>query len=107
MTGRVHLDHPVLAEDFAFVREIAPEGMTPKLTIPSPSMVHYRATRGDRPCDLLNDPAQRAEIEERGEDATHLHETYIRAFNDAITQRPASLRVTTHTCAAATFAPRG
>jgi 5-methyltetrahydropteroyltriglutamate--homocysteine methyltransferase len=46
----------------------------------------------------LNDPAQRAEIEERGEDAAHLHEIYIRAFNDAIAQRPASLRVTTHLC---------
>ena len=32
----------------------------------------------------LNDPAQRAEIEQRGEDGAHLHETYIRAFNDAI-----------------------
>jgi 5-methyltetrahydropteroyltriglutamate--homocysteine methyltransferase len=137
VTGRVHLDHPVFAEDFTFVREIAPEGMTPKLTIPSPSMVHYRGGRAaidsatypdmeafwsdvsaayaaqvaavtERGCTYLqlddtslaylNDPAQRAEIEERGEDAGHLHETYIRAFNDAIADRPESLTVTTHLC---------
>ena len=137
VTGRVHLDHPVFAEDFTFVREIAPEGMTPKLTIPSPSMVHYRGGRAaidgttypdleafwsdvsaayaaqvaaiaasgctylqldDTSLAYLNDPAQRAEIDERGEDAAHLHETYIRAFNDAIAQRPGSLTVTTHLC---------
>jgi 5-methyltetrahydropteroyltriglutamate--homocysteine methyltransferase len=137
VTGRVHLDHPVFAEDFAFVRDIAPQGMTPKLTIPAPSMVHYRGGRAaidratypdmdafwadvssayaaqvaavaesdctylqldDTSLAYLNDPVQRAEIEERGEDAEHLHETYIRAFNDAIARRPESLTVTTHLC---------
>ena len=137
VTGRVHLDHPVFAEDFGFVRDIAPQGTTPKLTIPAPSMVHYRGGRAaidgatypdmdafwadvsaayaaqvaavaesgctylqldDTSLAYLNDPAQRAEIEERGEDAEHLHETYIRAFNDAIAQRPRSLTVTTHLC---------
>jgi 5-methyltetrahydropteroyltriglutamate--homocysteine methyltransferase len=137
VTGRVHLDHPVFAEDFAFVRDVAPEGMTPKLTIPSPSMVHYRGGRAavdeatypdmqefwsdvsaayaaqvaamaeigctylqldDTSLAYLNDPAQRAEINQRGENAEHLHETYIRAFNDAIAGRPESLTVTTHLC---------
>ncbi len=137
VTGRVHLDHPVFVEDFAFLRDLTPEGMTPKLTIPSPSMVHYRGGRAavneaaypdmetfwsdvstayaaqvaavaeigctylqldDTSLAYLNDPAQRSEINERGEDAEHLHETYIRAFNDAIVGRPESLTVTTHLC---------
>ncbi len=110
---------------------------TPKLTIPSPNMVHYRggpaaldpavypdieefwsdlsAAYADEVARLaalgctylqlddtslayLNDPAQRAEIAERGEDAEHLHLRYIRQVNDAIGARPAGLAVTTHMC---------
>jgi 5-methyltetrahydropteroyltriglutamate--homocysteine methyltransferase len=46
----------------------------------------------------LNDPAQRAEIAERGEDADHLHLRYIRQVNDALAAKPAELTVTTHMC---------
>jgi 5-methyltetrahydropteroyltriglutamate--homocysteine methyltransferase len=46
----------------------------------------------------LNDPAQRAEIAERGEDAEHLHIRYIRQVNDALAGRPDGMAVTTHMC---------
>jgi len=46
----------------------------------------------------LNDPAQRAEIAGRGEDADHLHLRYIRQVNDALAGRPAGMAVTTHLC---------
>src|SRR5215813_11398582 len=46
----------------------------------------------------LNDPAQRAEITERGEDAEHLHLRYIRQVNNAIAGRPEDMAVTTHMC---------
>jgi 5-methyltetrahydropteroyltriglutamate--homocysteine methyltransferase len=46
----------------------------------------------------LNDPAQRAEIADRGEDAEHLHLRYIRQVNDAISARPLAMAVTTHMC---------
>src|SRR6266853_2022762 len=46
----------------------------------------------------LNDPAQRAEIAGRGEDAEHLHLRYIRQVNDALAARPAGMAVTTHLC---------
>jgi 5-methyltetrahydropteroyltriglutamate--homocysteine methyltransferase len=46
----------------------------------------------------LNDPAQRAEIAGRGEDAEHLHLRYIRQVNDALAGRPARMAVTTHLC---------
>src|SRR5712691_11164581 len=46
----------------------------------------------------LNDPAQRAEIAARGEDAEHLHLRYIRQVNDALAGRPDGMAVTTHMC---------
>jgi methionine synthase II (cobalamin-independent) len=39
--GRVGLDEPIFADDFAFLKSTVTTA-TPKLTIPSPSMVHYR-----------------------------------------------------------------
>jgi 5-methyltetrahydropteroyltriglutamate--homocysteine methyltransferase len=111
--------------------------MTPKLTIPSPNMVHYRggpaaidpqvypdidgfwadlaaayadevARLADQGCTYLqfddtslaylNDPAQRAEIAARGEDADHMHLRYIRQINAALANKPAGLTVTTHLC---------
>lgn len=38
----VRIEEPIFGEAFDHLRSVAPEGMTPKLTIPSPSMVHYR-----------------------------------------------------------------
>ncbi|HSI94143.1 MAG TPA: 5-methyltetrahydropteroyltriglutamate--homocysteine S-methyltransferase, partial [Jiangellaceae bacterium] len=41
--GKVGLDAPIFGEHFTFLAETAAAtGLTPKLTIPSPSMVHYR-----------------------------------------------------------------
>ncbi|HZD66800.1 MAG TPA: 5-methyltetrahydropteroyltriglutamate--homocysteine S-methyltransferase [Acidimicrobiales bacterium] len=42
--GRLHLDHTIFGDDFSFLRDTA-SSVTPKLTIPSPSMVHYRGGR--------------------------------------------------------------
>lgn len=39
--GRIGLDHTIFGPDFAFLASVVTTG-TPKLTIPSPSMVHYR-----------------------------------------------------------------
>jgi 5-methyltetrahydropteroyltriglutamate--homocysteine methyltransferase len=46
----------------------------------------------------LNDPAQREQMASKGEDAEHLHETYIRHINEALDGRPEGLTVTTHLC---------
>jgi 5-methyltetrahydropteroyltriglutamate--homocysteine methyltransferase len=43
VTGKLKLNTPIFAEDFAFLKSIATS--IPKLTIPSPSMVHYRGGR--------------------------------------------------------------
>ncbi len=133
---QVRLDHPIFADDFRFVAQEATTAV-PKLTIPSPSMVHYRsgtaaidrsvypdteqfwadlsaayaaevralAELGCRYLQLddtslayLNDPAHRAQLAERGEDAEHQHLRYIRQINAAVADRPADMRVTTHMC---------
>jgi 5-methyltetrahydropteroyltriglutamate--homocysteine methyltransferase len=46
----------------------------------------------------LNDPEQRAVLAARGEDVDSLHLQYIRAFNDAVRDRPPDLALATHTC---------
>src|SRR6266404_9219642 len=42
---RLSLDKTIFAEDFAYVKSVAPSGTVAKLTIPSPSMLHYRGGR--------------------------------------------------------------
>jgi 5-methyltetrahydropteroyltriglutamate--homocysteine methyltransferase len=134
--GMIHLNETIFSADFRYLQSVV-SGAVPKLTIPSPNMVHYRggpaaidaevypdmeqfwadlsaaynqevhrlAGLGCRYLQLddtslayLNDPAQRAEIADRGEDAEHLHLRYIRQVNDAIAGRPADMKVTTHMC---------
>ena len=43
--SRLVLDGTIFGEDFAFLKSAAPAGTTAKLTIPSPSMLHYRGGR--------------------------------------------------------------
>ncbi len=44
--ARISLERPIFAEAFTFLRDaVAGTGLTPKLTVPSPSMVHYRGGR--------------------------------------------------------------
>jgi 5-methyltetrahydropteroyltriglutamate--homocysteine methyltransferase len=137
ISERVHLAEPIFADDFRFLQDQVQDGVTPKLTIPSPSMVHYRGGRAaidpsvypdidefwadltgayadqvkavaamggrylqfdDTSLAYLNDPRQREEMAGKGEDAEHLHETYIRHINEALADKPDGLTVTTHMC---------
>ena len=134
--GKLGIGETIFGDHFEFLRATV-EGATPKLTIPSPSMVHYRggaaaidpdvypdqdgfwrdltaayaeqvrrvAALGctylqfdDTSLAYLNDPRQREMMSERGEDAGHLHESYIRHINEALADRPPGLTVTTHMC---------
>jgi 5-methyltetrahydropteroyltriglutamate--homocysteine methyltransferase len=159
---RITMDKTIFGEDFAFLQSVAgalssrgdnPSArgapaphppwppdlpLVPKLTIPAPSMVHYRsgiravvdesvypdveefwsdlsaayaeevrrlAGQGCRYLQIddtslayLNDPAQRAYISERGEDAQHMHLRYINLINGAVRDRPAGMTVATHLC---------
>jgi 5-methyltetrahydropteroyltriglutamate--homocysteine methyltransferase len=136
IVDRVHLDQTIFGDAFTTLRSLVGTA-TPKLTIPSPSMVHYRGGRAaidpavypdlegfwddlaaayaeevtrlaglgctylqfdDTSLAYLNDPSQRRELAERGEDAEHLHLRYIRTINAALAAKPAGMTVTTHLC---------
>jgi 5-methyltetrahydropteroyltriglutamate--homocysteine methyltransferase len=43
--GKLSLDRTIFAEDFSYLKSVGPAGTVPKLTIPSPSMLHYRGGR--------------------------------------------------------------
>ncbi|MGH7029347.1 MAG: 5-methyltetrahydropteroyltriglutamate--homocysteine S-methyltransferase, partial [Stellaceae bacterium] len=45
IAGKLGLDKTIFGEDFTFLKGVAPVGSTAKLTIPSPSMLHYRGGR--------------------------------------------------------------
>jgi 5-methyltetrahydropteroyltriglutamate--homocysteine methyltransferase len=137
VNGPVRLPETIFGADFAFLQSVVEPGITPKLTIPSPSMVHYRGGRAaidpavypdqeqfwsdlsaayaqqvkgvadlggrylqldDTSLAYLNDPAQRAMLAGRGDDAEHQHLRYIKQINAALAGRPPGLRVTTHMC---------
>jgi 5-methyltetrahydropteroyltriglutamate--homocysteine methyltransferase len=134
--SKVGLDGVIFGEDFTFLKSRVTTAV-PKLTIPSPNMVHYRggpamldpavypdieefwadlaaayadevARLGELGCSYLqfddtslaylNDPAQRAEIAGRGEDAEHMHLRYIKQINAAVKDKPAGMAITTHLC---------
>ena len=134
--GKIRIEDTIFADAFTFLKSHVSTAV-PKLTIPSPNMVHYRggpasvdhavypdmegfwadlaaayadevqrlAALGctylqfdDTSLAYLNDPAQRAEITERGEDAEHLHLRYIKQINAAVKGKPAGMAITTHMC---------
>ncbi len=43
--GKLTLGSTIFAEDFSYLKSVAPAGTVAKLTIPSPSMLHYRGGR--------------------------------------------------------------
>jgi 5-methyltetrahydropteroyltriglutamate--homocysteine methyltransferase len=134
--GKIAVSKTIFGPDFEYLQSVVSNG-TPKLTIPSPSMVHYRGGRSaidesvypdlsafwddlgtayaeevrrlydlgcrylqfdDTSLAYLNDPKQREEMAQKGADAEHQHEIYIRTINKALADKPADMIVTTHMC---------
>jgi 5-methyltetrahydropteroyltriglutamate--homocysteine methyltransferase len=57
--GPIRITEPIFGEDFTFLQSAADgTGLTPKLTIPSPSMVHYRGGRAAIDPDVYPDEEQ-------------------------------------------------
>jgi methionine synthase II (cobalamin-independent) len=69
----VRLERPIFADAFAFLRSLTADGVTPKLTIPSPSMVHYRGGAA------AIDPAVYPDVERFWEDLTRAYADEVRA----------------------------
>jgi 5-methyltetrahydropteroyltriglutamate--homocysteine methyltransferase len=76
VTDKVRLDHPIFAEDFEFLKGIVPAGVTPKLTVPSPNMVHYRGGRAALDPNAYPDP------EEFWSDLASAYADQVRAIAD-------------------------
>ena len=133
--ARLSLPKTIFAADFNYLKSIA--RAVPKLTIPSPSVLHRRAIAAlsnaalysdieafwrdltavyreeianlwvigcsylqidDTSFATLCDPAQREGLSKIGADGEHIHETYIRVFNESVKARPAGMTIVTHTC---------
>jgi 5-methyltetrahydropteroyltriglutamate--homocysteine methyltransferase len=56
VAGTVALPETIFANAFTFVRDNAQAGQIPKLTIPSPSMVHYRGGNSSLDSSVYPDP---------------------------------------------------
>ncbi|MDA3649161.1 5-methyltetrahydropteroyltriglutamate--homocysteine S-methyltransferase [Saccharopolyspora indica] len=136
VTGRVGLSRTIFEEEFTALAERVTTA-TPKLTIPSPGMLHHLGGRAavdettypdlaefradlaaayrtevralaDLGCHYLqlddpglaqlNDPAQRAQLTARGDDAERAHLRTIELINDSLRGRPDTLAVTAHMC---------
>jgi 5-methyltetrahydropteroyltriglutamate--homocysteine methyltransferase len=72
VTGKLKLTKPIFAEDFSYLRSVTTT--TPKLTIPSPSMVHYRGGRA------AIDPAVYPDLEEFWHDLEQVYADEIEAL---------------------------
>ena len=134
--GKLGVSRAIFGDDFAFLRDTVTTN-SPKLTIPSPSMVHYRGGKAsidesvypdldsfwadltaayadevrrlselgctylqldDTSLAYMNDPHQREYIGSIGGDSERQHVEYIRHINEALADRPAAMRITTHMC---------
>ncbi len=71
---KVHLEQPIFAQDFRYLQGLVGEGMTPKLTSPSPSMVHYRGGRA------AIDPELYPDMEEFWRDLTSAYRDQLQAI---------------------------
>jgi 5-methyltetrahydropteroyltriglutamate--homocysteine methyltransferase len=74
VTDRVRLDRTIFAEDFEFLKGVVGAGVTPKLTIPSPNMVHYRGGRA------ALDPSVYPDVDQFWTDLTSAYADQVRAI---------------------------
>src|SRR5512144_2679195 len=73
---RVRLGDTIFADAFTFLRDSVSPGTTPKLTIPSPSMVHYRVGRAAINKDVYPD------LEPFWDDLTDAYAEEVRRLGD-------------------------
>ena len=117
ITGRVRHVNPIQVADFEFLKSVTKR--TPKVTIPSPTMLHFRGGReaayraeiaalaaagcrylqlDDTNLAYLCDAKMREGARARGDDPDELPRRYARLINAAIADRPADMAVCVHLC---------
>jgi 5-methyltetrahydropteroyltriglutamate--homocysteine methyltransferase len=74
--GRIGISETIFGEAFRFLRSCVSTGQTPKLTIPSPSMVHYRGGRA------AIDPDVYPEMDEFWTDLTAAYREEVRRLGE-------------------------
>ncbi len=75
ISGKVRLDRPIFADAFTYLKSVV-RAAEPKLTIPSPSMVHYRGG----PAAI--DPAVYGDVEDFWEDLSAAYAEEIRQLGE-------------------------
>ena len=73
---RITLGETIFADHFRFLKSTVTDGVTPKLTIPSPSMVHYRGGRA------AIDPTVYPDLDKFWDDLTAAYADEVRALGD-------------------------
>ena len=76
ISDRIRLGETIFADHFRFLQQHVGEGVTPKLTIPSPSMVHYRGGRA------AIDPSVYPELDGFWDDLTTAYAEEVRRLGD-------------------------
>jgi 5-methyltetrahydropteroyltriglutamate--homocysteine methyltransferase len=76
INDRIRLGQTIFADHFRFLKEQVGPGVTPKLTIPSPSMVHYRGGRASV------DPAVYPDLDGFWDDLTAAYAEEVRRLGD-------------------------
>ena len=74
--GRIGISETIFGDAFAFLRDHVADGVTPKLTIPSPSMVHYRGGAA------AIDPEVYPDVEEFWSDLTAAYREQVRRVHE-------------------------
>ena len=74
--GKLGVSEPIFGEAFEYLQSVACDGQTPKLTIPSPSMVHYRGGRAAIDEDVY------PEMDEFWADLTSAYAEQVRRVNE-------------------------
>ena len=74
--GKLGVSETIFADHFSYLRSQAADGQTPKLTIPSPSMVHYRGGRASVDEDVY------PEMDEFWDDLTSAYAEQVRRLGD-------------------------
>jgi len=126
VVGRLSRRQGIFVDDFKFLKSVTPAGVTAKITIPSPTIVHFRGGReaidaraypqmdafyddlaaaGCRYLQIdevnlayLCDPELRQQVSNIGEDPATLPKTYAKLLNAAIAGKPADMTVCMHLC---------
>ena len=107
--GRLGVSKTIFGDAFSFLRDTVTTNV-PKLTIPSPSMVHYRGGKAAIDPDVYPEldafwadltAAYREQVRRVGElGCTYLQvdDTSLAYINEALAGRPDGMSVTTHMC---------